>query len=222
MFLLCLLSEGFFYHKWLLNFVTDFLGIYWDNHMFFTFQFVCVYGNAGGFCGGGQRLPELRNRKRHRAVSGQIQASVNHWAAGDYPAQPTLPGTGSPSARPCIIFDIRGTVAAPSGGDWPRPHQPYPLGVVERPAPLSGRLWASSVDVAVSEFFATATSAFKPRFKVLFTLIFGPPPHRFPFLALGAVCQRLAGVISMLIHSVPFLSSESSVRIHIIPSPHPK
>ena len=74
---------------------------------------ISVYGNAGGFYGGGQRLPELRYRKRHRAVSGQIQASVNHWAAGNYPAQPTLPGTGSPSARPRIIFTIRGTVAAP-------------------------------------------------------------------------------------------------------------
>ena len=33
--------EGF-YHKWMLNFVTGFLCIYWDNHMVFIFQFVNV------------------------------------------------------------------------------------------------------------------------------------------------------------------------------------
>ena len=41
MFLLCLLSGGFFfYHKWMLNFVKDFCFIYWDYHMVFIFQFV--------------------------------------------------------------------------------------------------------------------------------------------------------------------------------------
>ena len=42
MFLLCLLSGGFFffYHKYMLNFVKSFLCIYWDNHMVFIFQFV--------------------------------------------------------------------------------------------------------------------------------------------------------------------------------------
>ena len=41
MFLLFLLSGGFFffYHKWMLNFVKGFLYIYWDNHVFFIFQF---------------------------------------------------------------------------------------------------------------------------------------------------------------------------------------
>ena len=29
-----------FYHEWVLNFVNDFLCIYWDNHMVFIFQFV--------------------------------------------------------------------------------------------------------------------------------------------------------------------------------------
>ena len=33
--------EGF-YHKWMLNFVTGFLYIYWDNHMVFIYQFVNV------------------------------------------------------------------------------------------------------------------------------------------------------------------------------------
>ena len=33
--------EGF-YHKWMLNFVTGFLCIYWYNHMAFIFQFVNV------------------------------------------------------------------------------------------------------------------------------------------------------------------------------------
>ena len=32
----------FFNHKWMLNFVKDFLCIYWDNHMVFIFQFVNV------------------------------------------------------------------------------------------------------------------------------------------------------------------------------------
>ena len=32
----------FFYHKWMFNFVKGFLCIYWDNHMFFNFQFVNV------------------------------------------------------------------------------------------------------------------------------------------------------------------------------------
>ena len=32
----------FFYHKWMLNFVKDFLCIYWDNHMAFIFQVVNV------------------------------------------------------------------------------------------------------------------------------------------------------------------------------------
>ena len=31
-----------FYHKWMLNFVKDFLCICWDNHMAFIFQFVNV------------------------------------------------------------------------------------------------------------------------------------------------------------------------------------
>ena len=65
-----------------------------------------------------------------------------------------------------------------------------PLGVISRPAPLSGRLWASFVDILESELTATAMSAFKPRFKVLFTLIFRQPPHRFPLFALLTVCQR--------------------------------
>ena len=44
MFLLCLLSGGFFffYNKWMLNFVKGFLCIYWDNHIVFIFQFVNV------------------------------------------------------------------------------------------------------------------------------------------------------------------------------------
>ena len=44
MFLLCLLSGGFFFfnHKWMLNFVKGFLCIDWDNHMVFIFQFVDV------------------------------------------------------------------------------------------------------------------------------------------------------------------------------------
>ena len=33
--------EGF-YHKWMLNFIKDFLCICWDNHMVFIFQFVNV------------------------------------------------------------------------------------------------------------------------------------------------------------------------------------
>ena len=32
----------FLNHKWMLNFVKDFLCIYWDNHMVFIFQFVNV------------------------------------------------------------------------------------------------------------------------------------------------------------------------------------
>ena len=31
-----------FYHKWMLNFVKVFLCIYWNNHIFFIFQFVNV------------------------------------------------------------------------------------------------------------------------------------------------------------------------------------
>ena len=46
MFLLCLLSGGFFffYQKWMLNRVKVFLFIYWDNYMVFMFQsFNVVY-----------------------------------------------------------------------------------------------------------------------------------------------------------------------------------
>ena len=70
-----------------------------------------------------------------------------------------------------------------------------PLGVVSRPAPLSGRLWASFVDVSESELTATAMGALEPRFKVLFTLIFRQPPHRFPLFALLTICQRFFVVL---------------------------
>ena len=40
--------EGF-YHKWMLNFVKGFLCIYWDNHMFFIFQFVNVLYHSDCF-----------------------------------------------------------------------------------------------------------------------------------------------------------------------------
>ena len=39
-FPLCLLSWGFFYHKWVLNFVESFLCIYWDDHLVFLLQVV--------------------------------------------------------------------------------------------------------------------------------------------------------------------------------------
>ena len=32
----------FFHHKWMLNYVKDFLCIYWNNHMLFIFEFVNV------------------------------------------------------------------------------------------------------------------------------------------------------------------------------------
>ena len=35
-FYACFLES--FYHKWVLNFVKGFLGIYWDNHMVFSFN----------------------------------------------------------------------------------------------------------------------------------------------------------------------------------------
>ena len=31
-------SFFFFFHKWMFNFVKGFLGIYWDNHIFFSFN----------------------------------------------------------------------------------------------------------------------------------------------------------------------------------------
>ena len=42
---------AFFYHKWMLNFVKGFLYIYWDNHMFFIFQFVNVVYHIHRFVG---------------------------------------------------------------------------------------------------------------------------------------------------------------------------